>query len=135
MITHLSVVLENMEEYVNQIKPEQSHQHFANNIFKCIFLKDNFCILIQRLNKYLYSISSDNGLVLDRHQAIIWTNGDAVYLSLYVPTQEVKYLQGLKTPWLGNPQCSSELFHGFKTWIFPYTVLHHILLPIVIYHA
>ena len=33
----------------NTLKPEQNGRHFTENIFKCISLNENICILIQIL--------------------------------------------------------------------------------------
>ena len=32
---------------IHTLKPEQYGRHLADDIFKCIFLKENICILIQ----------------------------------------------------------------------------------------
>ena len=37
----------------NMVKPEQYGHHFADNIFKCIFIKENFCILNQIWPKFV----------------------------------------------------------------------------------
>ena len=52
---------------------------FADDIFKCILLNENFLILDKISLKYVpnwqYSIiGSNNGLVPSRRQAIIWTS-------------------------------------------------------------
>ena len=65
--------------------------HFADNIFKCIFLMKTL-ILTTILPKRIYSpgsnwqygsISSDNGLAPNRRQAIIWTNDGIGYWCIY----------------------------------------------------
>ena len=38
---------------VNTLRPEQNGQHFADNIFKCVFLKWNNCILIRISLKFV----------------------------------------------------------------------------------
>ena len=60
------------------MKSKQNGQHFADNIFKCIFLKENFFILIKilQIQLTLLNIGLGNGLVPIREQAITWTNAD-----------------------------------------------------------
>ena len=71
---------------LNTLRRRQNGHHFADDIFKCIFLNENVWILIKisvkfvpedPVNKY-YSIGSDNGLAPNRQQAIIWTNGGLI---------------------------------------------------------
>ena len=52
---------------------EQNCHHFTDNIFKCIFMNENVCILIE-ISLKCVPIGSDNGLPPNRQQAIIWTN-------------------------------------------------------------
>ena len=47
------VIPDNICASVNTLKPEQNGWHFADDILKCIFLKENFCILIKILLKFL----------------------------------------------------------------------------------
>ena len=64
----------------NTLRPRHNGHHFAEDIFKCIFLNENVWIPIKiSLNFVPYSpiniysiIGSDNGLVPARWQAIIW---------------------------------------------------------------
>ena len=66
---------------VNSSPPEQNGRQFADDIFKCIFVNEKFCILLKISVKFVPKgpIGLDNGLVPNRHQAIIWTNAD-VYI-------------------------------------------------------
>ena len=65
--------------------------HFADDIFKHIYLNENHFISVEFSLKifswgsnYQYtSIGSDNGLALNRRQAIIWTKGGLVYWHMY----------------------------------------------------
>ena len=65
---------------VNTLRPRQDGRHFADDIFKCIFLNENFLIAIKISLKFvpkgpinnIPTIGSDNGF--SRRQAIIWTN-------------------------------------------------------------
>ena len=64
---------------VNTLKPRQNGRHFADDIFKCIFLNENVWIPIKFSMKFvpkgpINSIGADNGLAPDRRQAIVWNN-------------------------------------------------------------
>ena len=71
---------------VYTLRPEQHGHHFVHNIFKCIFIKENFCILIQiSLNFVLMDpINNKSALVHslalppNMCQAITWTNDHPV---------------------------------------------------------
>ena len=56
----------------NTLKLKQNGWHFSD-IFKQIFLNENSCISIQISFRCVTSISSVNGLVPSRRQAINWT--------------------------------------------------------------
>ena len=67
-------------------------RHFADDIFKCIFLNENVWISLKislkfvprvQIKKYT-SIGSDNGLVPTRWQAIIRTYDNPVHWCIYV---------------------------------------------------
>ena len=70
---------------VNTMRPRKNGCHFPDNIFRCVFFYESWCILIEISLKFLpkgpinNSIGSDNGLVLNRSQAIIWTKDGLVY--------------------------------------------------------
>ena len=63
----------------------------ADNIFRCVFLNENICILIKISLNFVPkvpidnkpSIGLDNGLVPNRRQAIIWSNADPVHWCIY----------------------------------------------------
>ena len=65
--------------------------HFADNIFKRIFLNQNYCIttwiwlkFVPKFpNKQYASSDSDNGLAPNRRQAIVCTNDGLVYWRIY----------------------------------------------------
>ena len=80
-----------MEYYLiffNTLRPRQNGCYFANDIFRGIFLNENFQISNTILLKYVsYEvidnepfIDSDNGLVWNRCQAIIWTNAGIILI-------------------------------------------------------
>ena len=72
------------EEFIDMLSPRQNGRHFADNIFKCIFLNENVWIAIDISLKFvhwsvklkIFHIGSDNGLVPIRPEAIIWTTDD-----------------------------------------------------------
>ena len=79
-------------QWVNSSLPGQNGCHFADNIFKCIFVNEKFCILIQISLKFVLKGEIDNksalvqvfGLAPNRWQAITWTNVDPVHWHIYV---------------------------------------------------
>ena len=63
----------------NTLKPKQDGRHFTDDIFKCIFFKENVWIpikfhwiLFSRVQVTYSSTGWDNGLAPSRWQAIIW---------------------------------------------------------------
>ena len=68
--------------FLNTLKPRQNGHHFQDDIFKRMFLYENYCISMKILLKFFpqganqqYSCTGlDNGLAPARWQAIIWTN-------------------------------------------------------------
>ena len=90
---------------LNSSPPGQNGRHFADNMFKCIFLNENIWISNKislknvpwgLIDRYV-STGSDNGLVSFRRQGIIWTNADAVYWCIYaeVGGEELKITTGV----------------------------------------
>ena len=78
----LTATLETVLKHFNRLRPRQNEQHFADDIFKCIFFNENVWISIKISLKFVAKgpinnippLGSDNGLVPFRRQAIIWTN-------------------------------------------------------------
>ena len=71
---------------INTLKPRQNGRHFADDIFKCIFLDENVWIPIKlhrRVQLKHSSTGSDNGLTPLRRQAIIWNN-DGYFTDAYM---------------------------------------------------
>ena len=78
------------------ISPGQNGRHFADNIFKCIFLNEKIWILCKISLKIVpkgpidndqapgSSIGFDNGLAPNRRQAIIWTYVHPIFWCIYV---------------------------------------------------
>ena len=64
---------------------------FVDDILRCIFLNEKFCILVKISLKFVSrgpidnkpNIGSNNGLVPKRRQAIIWTNADPINRRIY----------------------------------------------------
>ena len=75
----------------NSSPPGQNGRHFPDDIFKCIFLNEKFCILITISLKFVHncsidnkpSIALDNGLAPNRRQAIIWPDTDLIHWHIY----------------------------------------------------
>ena len=73
--------------------PRHNGRHFPEDIFKCIFLRENFWILNKISLKYVPDDLIDNmaALVqimawcrLDEKQAIIWASEGAAYWHIYL---------------------------------------------------
>ena len=71
---------------------DQDGCYFANDMFKCIFLYENCCILIPisltfvpnvPIDNTSFSIGLDNGLVTIKEQAVIWTDDCIVHWRMY----------------------------------------------------
>ena len=76
--------------FINTLRPRQDGCHFADDIFKRIFLNENVWISINIHWSYLpgsnwqyTSVGSDNDLAPTRRQAIIWTNDGQVSWRIY----------------------------------------------------
>ena len=73
------------------LRPRQNGHHFPDDIFKCIFFNENVCLSITISLKFvpkgptnnIPALVPDNGLGLNRRQAIIWTNDGLVYWCIY----------------------------------------------------
>ena len=60
----------------------------TDNIFKCIFVNEKFCISIKISLRFVPegqkpTIGLDNGLMANRRQAIIWTNAGMIHWHIY----------------------------------------------------
>ena len=74
-------ILDDYIHMLNILRPRQNGRHFADDIFKCIFLTENVWISMNISLKFVpkvqinnSSIGSDNGLAPTRWQAIVRTN-------------------------------------------------------------
>ena len=72
---------------VNSLRPRRNRRHFADDIFKCIFLNEYVWIPIKMSLKYVpkgpINNIPDSGLAPIRRQAIIWTN-DGKFIDAYM---------------------------------------------------
>ena len=75
----------------NSSLPGQKGRHFADDIFRCIFVNEKFCILIKILLKFVSVGPIDNNpslvetmvLVQNRQLAFIWTHADPIHWRIY----------------------------------------------------
>ena len=66
---------------INSSSPGQNGHHFTDNIFRCISGNKSFVFW----SKFHWSLflGVENGLVMNRRQAIIWTNADSTHWRIY----------------------------------------------------
>ena len=50
---HLTVLLSREHSSVNTVRPTQNGRYFADDIFKCIFINEKLCILINISLKFV----------------------------------------------------------------------------------
>ena len=76
-------------QWVRSSPSGQNGCHFADLIFRCIIVNKKFYILIKISLKFVpkslidKSHGLDNGLALNKWQAIIWTNADSIPCRIY----------------------------------------------------
>ena len=63
--------------------PRQNGHHFADDIFKYIFMNEKFCILIRISLKFVPTEGPISNKSANRRQAIFWTNADPVHWHIY----------------------------------------------------
>ena len=69
---------------IQLIFPCTQWPHFADDIFRCIFMKEKFCILMKISLKFGPKGLTDNNLAPpNRWQDIIWTNTDPIDPCIY----------------------------------------------------
>ena len=64
---------------------------FSDDIVRCIFVNEKFCILIKSSLKFVPKVPIDNNLALvldnslvpNRRESIIWTNADPIHWRTY----------------------------------------------------
>ena len=82
-----AISVSEIHSFLNTLRSRQDGRHFPDDIFKCIFVNGNWCILITISLKYvrkgpIYNNSAlvqIMALVPNRRQAIIWTNDDLLW--------------------------------------------------------
>ena len=116
----------NFQIYINSSPPGQNGCHFADNIFRCIFVNEKFCILIKISLKFVpkgpiwSSIGSDNGLAPIQRQVIIWTNTDKIHWHIHAAQQGNKLtictrLKFQSPPYKEDPWCGTGELCYFVT--------------------
>ena len=75
---------------VNSSPPGQNGRHFADDIFRCIWVNESFVFWLKfHWGLLLWAqftipiIGLDNGLTPNRRQVIIWTNVDQIHWRMY----------------------------------------------------
>ena len=69
---------------INTLRPRQNGRHFADDIFKRVFLNEKIWIPIEISRKFVPKGSIrnipalDNGLVPTMRRAIVWTNDGSI---------------------------------------------------------
>ena len=73
---------------INSSPPGQNGRYFVDNILRCIFVNEKFCILIKISLKFVPKCPIDNNPALVEvmawRQATIWTNTDPFNWRIYV---------------------------------------------------
>ena len=89
--------------------PGQDGRHFAEGIFRCISMNEEFSVLIRISLKFVPKGPIDNNPALVKimgwWQAIIWTNADRIHLHICVA------LGGDELMWVNASTCLSKLKH------------------------
>ena len=67
---HVAAILFGLQ-CVNSSPPRKNGRHFADNIFKCIFMNEKFCILIEISMKFVPKGPIDNNSALI--QVMAWS--------------------------------------------------------------
>ena len=70
VISCLNLTHRPLDKYIRQ---------FADDVFRCMFVNEKFCILIKKKN----SIGLDNVLAPNRRHTTIWTTADPIYWRIY----------------------------------------------------
>ena len=91
---------------INSSPTGQNGPHLRDDILKCIFVNEKFCILINISLNVVHKVQSnnisafgsDNGLTPTRRQAIIWTKANPILWRIYAA--------------LGGDELSSIDVHG-----------------------
>ena len=91
---YLALILKKYQmDALNPLLPGHNGRHFTDDIFRCTFVNEKFCIMVKSSLKFVpmdpVDIGLGNGLALNRRQAIIQTNADYVYWRIYAALGEM----------------------------------------------
>ena len=83
ILTYLIEMASRASYFLNTLRPGQNGRHFADNIFKCIFLNENVWIPIKISLKFfpkgpINNIPALVQIMAWRRQAIIWSNDGSI---------------------------------------------------------
>ena len=68
---------------LNSSPPGKNGRHFADDIFKCIFVNEKFCILITISLKFVPKGPIDNNIALAWRRIAIMNNADPIHWHIY----------------------------------------------------
>ena len=77
MLIHVGLHKQLITTAINSCPPGQNDCHFADDIFRCIFVNKKFCILIKILMKFILKGPINNNPSLIQIMAWCWT-GDTI---------------------------------------------------------
>ena len=102
------------EKQFNSSPPGQNGCHFTDDIFRCIFMNDNFCILNKVSLRFVHRVQLTitwywfrYWLGPNRWQAIIWTNADPIQWCIYAALGGDELITSWLIKW---PHLSCKLF-------------------------
>ena len=114
--------------------PGQNVCHFADDIFRCIFMNEMFRILIKTSLNFVPwvpiepNIGLDNGLAPNRRQATIWTNADLIHWCIYAALGGRELTQG----WKNGVEKDEQHFKCSKAVISPTNLFLYIFFIVLI---
>ena len=87
--------------YINTLRPRQDGRHFADDIFTCIFFKENCCILIKFSLKYVRKGPIDNNPALV--QIMAWRRPGDKPLSEPMMVSLLTHICVTRPQWVNRP--------------------------------
>ena len=88
---------------LNSSPPGQNGRHFADDIFKCLFVNEKFCIMIKISLKFVPKGPNDNNPALVK--ILAWRRIGDKPLSEPMPTQFTNAYMGHQGRWVNSKQC------------------------------
>ena len=93
MIKHAKTCLD-----VTESPPKQNGRHFADDIFKFMFMNEMFCISYQSFTEVCSqgsewqkdNVGLSDGLAPNMRQALTWSNVDPVYWRIYAALGQMR---------------------------------------------